>query len=199
MRAQRPIRTVAPAELPVTRSEVKDHLRETYTDQDDLIDLFIAAAVEHLDGWAGVLGRALVTQTWAQSFDDFPAGHVLRLPLPDVQSVTVTYYDEGGVEQTLDADVYELGEDATGAFLHLADGRTWPTPDERIDAVTVTTVVGFGDAVDVPARIKTAIKIMVADLYGNRESVMVGSIAPPIDVPLTVDRLIAPYRRVGVS
>jgi hypothetical protein len=36
-------------------------------DEDALIDIYLAAAVAHLDGEDGWLGRAIVAQTWSQT------------------------------------------------------------------------------------------------------------------------------------
>jgi uncharacterized phiE125 gp8 family phage protein len=71
--AQKPIRTVAPASTPVSLSEAKAHLRVTSSAEDAVIQMYLDAAVSYLDGWAGVLGRCMVTQTWAQTFSDFPS------------------------------------------------------------------------------------------------------------------------------
>ncbi|WP_297534627.1 head-tail connector protein [Nitrobacter sp.] len=53
-----PIRTVAPAEMPVTLAEAKAHLRVDHDDQDDLITAQIKAATAWFDGYSGILGRA---------------------------------------------------------------------------------------------------------------------------------------------
>lgn len=41
--AQKPVRTVPPAEMPVSLPEAKAHLRVTSTQEDDLITALIAA------------------------------------------------------------------------------------------------------------------------------------------------------------
>jgi hypothetical protein len=45
----------------------------------------------------------------------------------------------------------------------------------------------------VPSPIKTAIKIMVADLYENRESVTTNP-SNAIVIPMMVERLLSPYK-----
>lgn len=45
-----PVRTAAPAELPITLAEAKAHCRVDYTDDDAFITSLIGAAVSHLDG-----------------------------------------------------------------------------------------------------------------------------------------------------
>lgn len=189
-----PVRTVAPAADVVSLSEAKAHLRVEHTADDTLITGVIAAATQHLDGWAGVLGRCLVTQTWRQSFDDFPAAGLVRLPFPDVQSVTVTYIDADSAEQTLSAAGYHLINDACGGAVVLADGASWPSVATRPDAVSVTFVAGYGVASAVPAPLKAAVLLHVGTLYEHRDAVADGALTV---LPLAYDALIAPYRRIG--
>ena len=190
-----PILTVPPAELPVSLAEAKAHLRVDYTDEDTLISAMIGAATAHLDGWSGILGRALVTQTWLAVFEDFPTGRLLRLPIGNVQSATVSYRDDSNSSQTLNASHYYPITDSFGPALVLDGGKTWPsTYDYRPDAVSVTMVCGYGAASAVPEAIKAAIKLIVGDLYMNRET----KITKNMTENPTVDRLITPYRRVAV-
>lgn len=188
-----PVRTVVAAETPVSLVEAKAHLRVDHTDDDTLITALINAATDHLDGWSGVLGRALVTQTWRQDFADFT--DKLRLPLKPVSSVSgVTYYDTDNAQQTLATSVYELLTDDAGPFLALKVDQSWPNTESRAAAVSVTFVAGSAVA-SVPAAIKAAMLLMIGHLYENREAVAEGNFAV---MPMAVDALIAPYRRVGV-
>ena len=85
----------APILEPMTLAEAKLHLRVDGTDEDDLITALIVAArrrAEHL------LTRALITQTWELTLDEFPAADI-QLPKPGVLSiVSVKYLDSAGVE-----------------------------------------------------------------------------------------------------
>ena len=182
-----PIRTVAPAEMPVTLAEAKAHLRVDHDDQDDLITAQIKAATAYLDGYAGILGRALVTQTWRQDF----AGFADRLPLPVspvIAIVSVSYFDGGNVQQTLDAGVYDLFADARGAYVTLRPGQVWPVTFHRADAVSITFTAGYGAAADVPEPIRQAILLIVQRLFDGADT----SIDVAIDRVVHV--LIAPYR-----
>ncbi|MEA3042976.1 MAG: hypothetical protein QOH47_814 [Sphingomonadales bacterium] len=192
-----PVRTVAPAESLLSTGDAKTHLRVDDSDNDAYIAALVAAAEGHLDGFAGVIGRALVTQTWSRKFNAFPCGPVLRLPLGPLQSVSsVTYYDTAGTSQTFASTNYRAVTDAIGPCVVLDDGSTWPNLDIRPDAVTITWVCGYGAAGAVPAPIIHAAKLIVGHLYGNREATIVGTIVN--DLPMAVDALIAPYRAVGI-
>lgn len=187
----KPVRTVAPAETPVTLAEAKAACRVDFDDDDAVITGLIAAAVDHLDGHAGVLGgRALVTQTWQQ---DFPHPcDPLRLAIWPVASVTsVTYYDADNASQTLASSVYQLFADARGNYLGLKPDQDWPSVYDRRDALRVTYVAGA--AVNaVPPAAKTAILMLVAHWYANREAVADGAKA---SVPHGFDMLVKPLRR----
>lgn len=163
----RPWQITAPAELPVTLAELKRHAVVDFSDDDDLLNTFLAAAVENLDGPRGVLGRCLVSQTWAVPFDCW--SDRLRLPFPDVSAVTVSYADADGIEQVMTAADYELKEDYSGAFVRILPGVDLPSLyDDAVWPVTVEVTAGYGQAADVPAPIKSAIMVNAARLYEGR-------------------------------
>jgi hypothetical protein len=126
-----PVRTAAPAQAPITLDQAKQHLRVLHDDEDEYIADLIEAATDYLDGYSGVLGKALITQTWRQGFDSFWDGcsypSALRLPLGPAQSVSaVAYYDPVNSLQTLSASVYELLNDGLGPYVALVAGQSWP-------------------------------------------------------------------------
>ena len=188
-----PVRTSAPADTPVSLTEVKAHCRVDGTDSDAVLTLLLAAAVSHLDGWTGILGRCMVTQSWRQDFCGFASP--LRLPLGPVASVTsVAYYDaDNALVAALSSDVWVLRHDALGAYVDLKPGQSWPSSYARADAVSVTYAAGTA-AADVPAALKAAILLMVSHWNENREAVA-GSMS---EVPMSASALIAPFRRIGV-
>ncbi len=82
-----PYLITAPTVQPVTLDEMKSHLRVLSTDEDADIETRLAGAVAHLDGWGGVLGRCIMSQTWAIDVTG-PGPHLL--PFPEASSVTAT-------------------------------------------------------------------------------------------------------------
>lgn len=190
-----PVLITAPAATPVSLTEAKAHCRVDHDDDDALITALIAAAVGHLDGWTGVLGRALVTQKWREQFGGFGAALcALRLALAPVANIeSVVYVDFDG-QHTLDPARYVVVSEALGCALRPASGWNWPPTARRFDAVTVTYVAGT-PAADVPAPIKAAILLIVGHLYQHREAVAENTLAT---LPFAVDALIAPFRRVGI-
>lgn len=180
----------APAVKPVDVATARAHLElGGNTAHDAKITAMIDAAVAHLDGRDGVLGRCLIEQEWKATLDAFPCGPIF-LPLPALRSVTsVKYVDSSGVEQTLAPAAYkvELGEQ--GAIWPVY-GTSWPSTRGDRGGVTVQYVAGYGiAATDVPQALRSAILLIVGDLFENRE----GQGAPLAANP-TVDNLIFPYR-----
>jgi uncharacterized phiE125 gp8 family phage protein len=187
-----PVRVSQPTTTPVSLIEAKAHLRVDHNDDDTLIGSLIAAAVDHLDGWSGILGRALVTQTWRQDFADFGC---LRLALGPVASIEkIEYFDGDNANQTLADTVYTHFTDARGSYVDLKPDQSWPGTYSRPDAVSVTYVAGV-PVNDVPAALKAAILLMVGNWYANREATTETTMT---ELPLGAYALIAPYRRVGL-
>ena len=192
MRAFTPVRTAEPLNPLLSLAEAKAQLKVRSTDEDDLISSYIAAAEGFLDGYEGAIGRALITQTWSQSFDRFPVDRYLRLPLGPVQRVeVVTYYDGDGIAKS-DVD-YREAVDAVGPMIILGSGASWPVTADRPDAVTVTWTCGYGDnAADVPPPIIQAAHLLVGQWHNQREAV---SEATMTEVPFAVNALISRYRK----
>lgn len=183
-----PVRTVAPTAAPVTLAEAKAHLRVTDSNEDDLIAALIDAAVSQLDGWNGILGRCIVSQTWRQDMADFP--ETFRLPFPDVQSVVIAYSDTANAAQTYSSANYHL-VNAPGAGHILLDATaSWPSVYDKPNAVRVTMVCGFAT---VPPALKHAILLHVGAMYENRASQSATAL-----MPFAYDALIGPFRVVGV-
>lgn len=188
-----PILVDAPADTPVTLTEVKAHCRVDGTASDTVLTIYLNAAIGHLDGLNGVLGRALVTQTWRQDFSEFD--DPMRLPFGPLDSIdSITYYDADNAQQTLSSDVYTSGTDEQGPFVTLASGEEWPATYERDDAVSVNFIVGT-DADDVPAEIKLAILMMVSHWNEKREGVSADSM---FEIPMGVSYVLSPHRQMRV-
>lgn len=194
MKRNAPFLVTPPALEPVTLEEAKAHLRVDGNDEDALIGALISTAASYLDGWGGILGRAIVTQTWGETFDGFPHGVVLRLRLAPVQSVAfVKYRDSANVEQTLATSVYEGPfSDDLGAYVALRENQVWPGTYERRDAVSIQYVCGY---TTVPAQIKQAMLLMIGDWYANRETFVSRT---SLEMPFSASALLSPLRRIGV-
>lgn len=191
-----PVLVTPPAIMPVTLQEVKLHLAVDHDDHDAMIAGFIAAAVDHLDGWTGILGRALVEQTWRIDFDGFSDS--FRIPLGPVQSVTsLTVRNEAGQLSTVSSDEYSLLSDEIGPYVKFKSDFVRPSDLNETKPIALTWLAGYAavdDVSTVPHAIRVAIMLLVGHWYNVRETVNVGNIVT--ELPFTVNALITPYRRV---
>lgn len=216
----RPVLVTPPVITPVSLEEAKAHCRATdHTDDDATLTALIAAAVSHLDGWTGILGRCLCEQTWRQDFNDFRS--CLQLPLfPVVSIVSVKYVDTNSMQQTVDPGSYSLRVGDLGSYIRFATNYAFPPLNTEGPAVSIEYIAGYLDtpAVDaieadpeadppveaaaaiprlstVPDALKHAILMLVSHWFQNRDAVVVDQ-AQPAELPFAVAALIAPFRRV---
>jgi uncharacterized phiE125 gp8 family phage protein len=179
----------APAELPVTLTEAKEHLRVTVTDEDALILSLMYAATEWAEAFTN---RKFITQTWELVLDEFPKE--FDVPNAPLASVThIKYLDTDDAEQTLASAQYQVDAVSDPGRIVLDPDSSWPDISDKINAVTVRFVCGYGLAAAVPFAIKAAILLIVGHLFENRELVVIGTL-PPQELPLSASALLAPYR-----
>lgn len=189
-------RTVDPTGDVLQLADVKAHLRVQADDtgEDALIAAYLAAAVAMIDGPQGI-GVALLRQTWRLTLEAWPCDGRIFLPLGPVQSVAaIKYVDPAGVQQTLDPSAYVVDFGRRPALASPAFGTSWPPARPQSNAVTVDFACGYTDAASIPAPITAALKLMVGDLYANREGVVIDASRVTVIENPTVDRLLAPYR-----
>ncbi|MFH1806832.1 MAG: hypothetical protein ABID63_18280 [Pseudomonadota bacterium] len=189
--------TTPPAERLVTLAAAKAQLRvpDAFTADDDYINGLVLAAESYLDGRQGILGRALITQTWTGTIDDcFP--EQITVPLPPLQSVTsIKYIDGDGAQQTLAAETYQVIANAEPGLIVPAFGQSWPTVRRQRQAVEVVFVAGYGDAAGLPARVRQMVLFLISHWYINRVPVNIGNIVNSI--PQTFDALFNSARKWG--
>jgi uncharacterized phiE125 gp8 family phage protein len=178
-----------PATEPLTAAEAKEHLRVEHAADDGYIGGLIVAARRHVES---VTWRALVTQTWELVLDAFPSG-VFELAKGTIQSVeSVKYFDLEGTEQTLAQAAYQVDTVREHGRVAPAPGTSWPSTADRLNAVRVRFVAGYGNADAVPGDVKAAMKLLIGHLYEHRESEVIGTIVSPLQ--FAVNALLAPHR-----
>lgn len=133
--------------------DLKAHLRVDHSDEDAQITALEAAAVAYLDGWGGVLGRAIKAQTWRM---EVSAWGEYSLPLPDISAVAVTYLDALNAEQP-----------ATSVELREVDGRTFAEIDgPPADRIFINMTAAMSARYLPTAQI--IVKLIVAAWYDDR-------------------------------
>ena len=159
-----------PTTEPVSRTEMKLHLRVDHATDDDLIDGLTQAAREWCEAYEG---RAYMTQTITAYMDSFESE--TELPRPPLLSVTsIKYYDTAGSQQTLSSSYYDVDTTKEPGRITLAYGYSWPAVRDVVNTVEIIYKAGYSETEDdsdsVPARVKAAMKLLVGHWYEHRES-----------------------------
>lgn len=205
---------------PVTLAEAKSHLRLEVTDDDGDVGRMIAAARRHLEQvcWRAMLQQQweLVLPGFFPEMDPLelpawtrrhfrceneirlPRGQLAKLvdeedqPISAVESVK--YIDEANVEHTLAAEFYSVDMYSVPPVLRPAPGKFWPTTYDRWDAVRIRYTVGWkgGAGGDFPDDLKSALLLIVSQLYEHRVPDVVGTIVSPIN--FAIRNLVEPYK-----
>lgn len=164
--------------------------------EDDLLTALITASREYVEDYTR---RALLTQTWDYYLDAWPGDDYIKLPFGNLQSVTsVSWKDTDGTETTLTVNtdyLVETNGEACGRLV-LPYGESWPSETlYPSNPVKVRFVCGWTAAASIPRKILAAIKLILADLWENREAQIVGNtIIQQFIKNVTVDRLLASCR-----
>ena len=152
----------SPAALAVSLGAAKLQLRETSSDLDASIELWLKGITRECEHQ---IGRALITQTWRATLPAF--GDVIQLeraPLIAVQSVS--YYDAGNVLQILAPEAYYVDAVTEPGYIVTAGGAAWPATFARGNAVTVEYTCGYGDTDDkVPENVKLYILARLCEQF----------------------------------
>lgn len=168
-------RTVDATTAVLTTALAKTHTRIDLSADDAYVDTLVSAATAFVER---VTGRVLMEQTWKGYLDAFPGAddwiEVPRFPVIAVSSIQ--YVDENGDTQTEASATYTADTDSQPARIYLAFEKTWSTIRNIRKAITVTWTAGYvttsasPDTGAVPADLLHAVKLVIADLYENREA-----------------------------
>jgi uncharacterized phiE125 gp8 family phage protein len=181
----------APLVNPISLSEVKEQLRVEHDDDDAMLTRLIDVAIAYTDV-RGALGQAMITQKWGQWIKPNPPQNVY-LALGPVQSVTaVKYYDEAGVLQDDVVDNYQVFGTEFATTLSPKAGFSWPTAQQRADAIKIEYQIGYGDAAsDVPQTVRHALMLLIGHWYDNREQTGVDELS---DIPFGYEEILNIHR-----
>lgn len=169
----------------MTLQEAAQHLaveQELYV---PMLDIELIAHITRLITAARVWAetetrRAFIGQDWRLTMPSFPgalADQTIALPLGRCLAVrNVQYRDTGGDWRTLTGATGDtIGNDydedlnsTTAGEIYPFTGESWPFTQDARNAVRVLGRFGYGDLGDVPADIKQAILLRLADMFEGR-------------------------------
>ncbi len=170
----------APVELPLSLVDTKAHLRVTDSYDDAYIMALIEAATNHAEY---IVGQKLLTQTWKADFSTQP---FFTIPLGRVLAVDEVSYIKDGLKVIVPSSDYNLVK-GTNSVIGFESTVGYPSE------ITVLVTVGVAQSA-LPMNIKHAIKMIVADLYENREST---TELRQTKVAIAAENLLRPFRTMG--
>jgi uncharacterized phiE125 gp8 family phage protein len=171
-------------EAVLSLADAKAHLNVIEDHDDTLIAALRDAAVDFVERRSSLFLRPRTGVIWHGA----GFGPMMKLGRGPVTAVTaVSYRDRAGATVNLVADDWRVGP---GGRLLPAYGKAWPS--DVGGGVMVTFSAGFTSvATEAPALI-SAVRMMLAHLYDNREAVVTGTITS--EVPMGVAQMISLYR-----
>ena len=174
---------------PLTTAEVKSFLRVDSSDEDTLIGVLITAARSMAEAYTR---RILMTTTIEEFYDVFPNYRnpedkdIIFLSRGPIQSVTsVKYVDGAGAEQTISSENYAT--DLVSEPSRIVSNNGWYATKDTVNAVIVRYVCGYSSSSDVPAPIRQAMLLMIAEMYEKRQDSVKR-------LPTAAEYLMNPYR-----
>jgi uncharacterized phiE125 gp8 family phage protein len=173
---------ITPAAAVITTADLKDHLRVDVSDDDDLIDGYLLAAMSYAQHHAGI---AIGRQTIELALDEFPDGPISLPLIPAASISSVTYVDSSGDTQTLSSSLYALDNySSQEAWVLPAAGTYWPETYESANAVKVQYLAGD---TTLDRAVKHALLLLVGHFYENRQDATEKKLA---SIPLGVSALL---------
>jgi len=176
----------------VSTSDLKEHLKITFSDDDNYIDALESAAVGMVEQYTNRFLLQTQLYQYGNKFSDLEI--LFKSPaMPNAVATPVALeYKNGGSWASVTSTDYEYVNAIQPARLYAGENWSSPTTDDIFQAWRFTYFVGYASASDIPSALIQAIKITVADMYENRQSVIVGKIAS--EIPKTAEYLMNPYK-----
>jgi uncharacterized phiE125 gp8 family phage protein len=145
-----------PTALPLHITDVRQHLKQDITDDDNLILLYLGAATEFVQMRTQ---RQLVSARYQLILDGFPGPSLSGVPIgnafgmpdfaiqiprtPLIQIVSITYTAMDGSTQTMPSTDYTVDQSCEPPRITPVFGKIWPIPLPQIGSVKITFDAGY--------------------------------------------------------
>lgn len=167
----------AAATYPISLADAKKQLRlpSAFVAEDDALNWYIQAATAIAERETN---RALISQTWTLTLDRFPKRIIECSKNPLIAVTSVKYINTAGTETTLETTDYITDNQHEPWRLSPAYGKSWPATQNRINAVSIEFTAGYSSTV--PDNILQGMRLIIGDMYRNRENIIIGRIVSDI-------------------
>jgi len=171
----------------VSTADLKEHLRITFTTDDNYIATLAMAAQETVEKFCNIF--LLETECNQYGFDICDVEVLFKSPILSTNTPVLSVNQSAAwVAQT----GVEFITKAKPPRMYL-NSTSIASPDNDItQKYKVNYKVGYDSASDIPTALIQAIKIIVADMYENRQSVIVGKVVS--EIPKTAEYLMQNYK-----
>lgn len=179
--------------LGITLSEAREHLKKSSfdTNDDTLITEYIKAATRQAGEY---MNRAVKVEQWILRLTEWPTSGVIAASKGDyISGLSIQYYDANNASQTLTVTTDYLFQDAAGV-VYIKLKNTPSFSDDYPFPVNVTAVYGWNTVV--PESVKSAIRLIVGDLYEQRQSKFTANSTS--EFATYIKDLLNPYRLINI-
>lgn len=171
----------------VSTDNLKTHLRITFSDDDTYIAALEKAAVQRIEEFCNIFLLETTLRQYGNALKDLN----ILFKSPITNGAYDVKYKKDGSWTTFTSST-QLVQHIKPPRVYINEDATEPTADDVFQAWRCDYTVGWGATADIPDPIIQAIKIVVADMYENRQSVIVGKIVS--EIPKTAQYLMNPYK-----
>jgi len=187
-----------PISLELAKQQCRIDIDSDESPDDALIRSYISAARGHCEDFTGL---TLARKTIELAMDMFPEdSSAIELLAPANKILSVNFYDNENVQQSLHPDSYTVDNFSKPGWLVILNGYSWPGVYPRPNAVKITYEAGYGTVEyteAIPEQAKIAILLTIGHMYENREEVTDKAVYA---LPLGVESLLRPLRvRLGMA
>jgi len=156
--------TTPPTWWPISLEDAKAHLRVSHTEEDAVIWDMLRAATEIVEREAWVQlnekGITIYMDVWE---------NVRLESFSPIQAVnSIKYYDANNTLQTLAASSYDV--DLLSDPMKI-DIDSTPVLYDKFNTVEIALTVGYTEDCKIPAGLANCVKMVLGDLYENRQNV----------------------------
>lgn len=193
-------------EFDLSLNTTKEHLVVEHDLDDSLIQIYLDAAIEHVESETR---RSLYLGRYEVTVPRFEGVEPVRLSLPPIRAISnITYMDSGRAVTDLSADDY--GVDLDSEFAYLVPDGCWPVGTNMkmtvlagygamgtaiADLPAITFTNEYGPDIAIPQKLKLAVLMLVAHWYTHREATIAMTVNK---VPLGVNALLMQYRNYKI-
>jgi hypothetical protein len=152
-----PLRLITPpTALPIDVNDVRQHIKQDITDDDNLILLYLGAAVDFAQS---ITQRQFMAARYQYVLDSFPGPSLMGVPIgnaftipahaiaiprtPLIQVVSIQYTAMDGSNQTMPAFDYTIDSTCDPPRITPVFGKIWPINLPQIGSVRVTFDAGY--------------------------------------------------------